>query len=175
MAGGAQAAGLTVNTETFSFAPNLAFPVGPATFTVDPLHGRYNHTRGWLESDNQELRVGFTAGSFVFGLGYDYTFYPVIFSSDAFIGVTDVDNVEQGADSGDFPPYGFLGIIGTSAFEGGFIEVDDGNLFVVPDSLCTVDDLSVAYAVPESGAGLLLGLAMAGLSALRKRHRAART
>jgi hypothetical protein len=169
----AAAAGLTIDSESFTFAPNLAsFAVGPATFAVVPGFGFYSVANRRLESDFSDILIDYTAGSFVFGFGYDYTVSRLDFGVGPRIRVTDVDNVQQLARrdlvaSG----FGFLGIIGTSAFDPSNPQWQSSipqELNIAGGTASSLSGLSVAYAVPEPGAGLLLGLTMAGLSALRK-------
>jgi hypothetical protein len=188
----AGAAGLTVDYTTFGpgIPPILPFPpppplspffkLGPATFVVDSGGFAFDHLQNL-----HDILVDFDdvlEGSFVFGLGYDYTIGAGGFGGGpptARIQVTDFDNVRHLAER-DSVTSGFLGIIGTSAFDpdnlgwqgNEEIQLGTGSLPFRPN---TLDNLAVAYAVPEPGTGLLLGLTMAGLCVLRKPRRPAGT
>jgi hypothetical protein len=161
----AQAAGLTVDTATFDFAPNLAsFPVGPATFAVAPGVAYSAAANGRLETEFpfKNIPIDFTAGSSVFGLCYDYEMYGS--AGEPRFQVTDVDN-EAHLILRFVASTGFLGIIGTSAFDPSNPQYGDGPELYEGggDMGCSLDNLSVASAVPEPGSMSLAALPAAAL------------
>lgn len=140
-------AGLTVSTESFATQPAgfPTFSVGPATFdsTLNP----HDAADGRLEEPDagSDLRVDYravTANTGVFGLAYDYG------PDNPRILTVDADGV-LGTASQNGAGTGFLGLIGTAAFDplvpsSGFELVIDSN------SLSYLDNLSVASRpIPE--------------------------
>src|SRR5262245_52484468 len=118
----AAAAGLTVDVETFDglfTLPNLN--VGPANVQIgavdlywDPYDRNLRSGRDYTPGADIEVDlVDVAQGSFVFGLGFNYS-GPGPYAHIVF---TDVDGEMQYADTFFRPPAVFLGIIGTSAID----------------------------------------------------------
>jgi hypothetical protein len=167
----AQAGGLDVSVDNFNiYNAQLPLGVGPATFFVGS-GARWGSYNGSPCLRGQDIPLDFydASDAALFGLGFTFT---SLLQSGARIEVADVDNVWQLASGSTGSPdgFGFLGIIGTSAFDPDGIKPDvEIHVYGLPGYDATLDNLSVAYAVPEPASPLLL--AVAGLALLRRRCR----